>query len=56
MGWETERELNIRLEGKDSKQVNHFVYLCGNIFESGRVGMEVGRRLQARHGLNTWSE
>ena len=35
-------ELNIRLEGKNIKQVKNVVYLCGNISENGRV--EVRRR------------
>ena len=30
-------ELNIRLEGKDIKQVKTFGYLGGNICENGRV-------------------
>ena len=30
-------ELNIRLEGKDVKQVKNFMYLGGNISENGRV-------------------
>ena len=34
-------ELNIRLEGKDIKQVKNFVYLGGNISENGRVEVEV---------------
>ena len=38
MGWKTEREeLNIRLEGKDIKQVKNCVYLGGNIPENRRV-------------------
>ena len=37
-------ELNIRLEGKDIKQVNSCVYLGGNISENGRVDVEVRRR------------
>ena len=45
-------ELNIRLEGKDIKQVNNFVYLGGNISENGRVDVEVRRRIQA--GVNAW--
>ena len=45
-------ELNIRLEGKDIKQVNMCVYLGGNISESGRVDMAIGRRIQA--GANAW--
>ena len=40
-------ELNIRLEGKDIKRVNNFVYLGGNISENGRVEVEVRRRIQA---------
>ena len=45
-------ELDIRLEGKDIKQVIHFVYLGGNLSENGRVGVEVRRRIQA--GANAW--
>ena len=45
-------ELNIRLEGKDIKQVKNFVYLGGNISENGRVEVEVRRRIQA--GANAW--
>ena len=40
-------ELNIRLEEKDIKQVNNFVYLGGNLSENGRVDVEVRRRIQA---------
>ncbi len=40
-------ELNIRLEGKDIKQVKNFVYLGRNISENGRVDVEVRRRIQA---------
>ena len=45
-------ELNIRLEEKDVKQVNNFVYLDGNISENGRVDVVVRRRIQA--GANAW--
>ena len=45
-------ELNIRLEGKDIKQVKNVVYLGGNISENGRVEVEVRRRIQA--GANAW--
>ena len=45
-------ELNIRLEGKDVKQVKNFMYLGGNISEYGRVVVEVRRRIQA--GANAW--
>ena len=45
-------ELNIRLEGKDIKQVKNFLYLGGNISENGRVEVEVRRRIQA--GANAW--
>ena len=45
-------ELDIRLEGKDIKQIKHFRYLGGNIHENGRVDVEVRRRIQA--GANTW--
>ena len=39
-------ELNIRLEGKDVKQVKSSVCLGGNISENGRVDVEVRRRIQ----------
>ena len=45
-------ELNIRLEGKDIKQVKNVVYLGGNISENGRLEVEVRRRIQA--GANAW--
>ena len=45
-------ELHIRLEGKDIKQVNNFVYLGGNISENRRVDVEVRRRIQA--GVIAW--
>ena len=45
-------ELNIRLEGKDIRQVKNFVYLGGNISENGQVDVEVRRRIQA--GANAW--
>ena len=45
-------ELNIRLEGKDIKQVKNCVYLGGNISENGLVEVEVRRRIQA--GANAW--
>ena len=45
-------ELNIRLEEKEIKQVNNFVYLGGDISENGRVDVEVRRRIQA--GANGW--
>ena len=45
-------ELNIRLEGKDIKQVKNIVYLGGNISENGRVDEEVRRRIQA--AVNAW--
>ena len=44
--------LNIRLEGKDIRQVKNCVYLGGNISENGRVDVEVRRRIQA--GANAW--
>ena len=52
VGWETERGVNIRLKGKDIKQVKNCVYLGGNISENGRVDVEVRRRIQA--GANAW--
>ena len=45
-------ELNTRVEGKDVNQVNHFMYLGGDISENGRVEVEVRRRIQA--GANAW--
>ena len=45
-------ELNIRLEGKDIKQVKNCVYLGGNISENGRVEVDVRRRIQS--GANAW--
>ena len=46
-------ELNIRLEGKDIKQVNNCVYLGENTSENGRVDVEEVRcRIQA--GANAW--
>ena len=45
-------ELNIRLEGKDIKQLNNFVYLGGNISKNERVDVEVRRRIQT--GANAW--
>ena len=44
--------LNIRLEEKDIKQVNNYVYLGGNISENGRVDVDVRHRIQA--GANAW--
>ena len=46
------QELNIRLEGKDFKQVKNCVYLGGNISENGRVEVKVRRRIQT--GANAW--
>ena len=45
-------ELNIRLEGKDVKQVENCMYLGGNISENGRVEVDVRCRMQA--GANAW--
>ena len=45
-------ELNIRLEGKDIKQVKNVVYLDANISENGRVEVEVRCRIQA--GAIAW--
>ena len=39
--------LNIRSEGKYIKQVNKCVYLGRNIYENGRVGVEMRCRIQA---------
>ena len=52
MGKREREELNIRLEGKDIKQVKNFVYLGRNISENGRVDVEVRRRIQT--GANAW--
>ena len=45
-------ELNIRLEGKEIKQVDGFVYLGGMVTEDGHSAAEVPRRTQA--GTNAW--
>ena len=45
-------ELNIRLDGKDIKQVDGFVYLGGMVTEDGHSEAEVRRRIQA--GANAW--
>ena len=50
--WTKREELSITMEGKDIKQVKHFVYLGGTISENGRVDVEVRRRIQA--GANAW--
>ena len=45
-------ELNIRLEGKDIKEVKNVVYLGWNISENGRVDVEVdaGDKQEWMHG------
>ena len=45
-------ELNIRLGGKEIKQVDGFVYLGGMVTENGHSAAEVRRRTQA--GANAW--
>ncbi|KAI0227441.1 hypothetical protein LSAT2_022121 [Lamellibrachia satsuma] len=45
-------ELNIRLDGKEIKQVDGFVYLGGKVTEDGHSAAEVRRRTQA--GANAW--
>ena len=45
-------ELNIRLDGKEIKQVDGFVYLGGMVMEDGHSAAEVRRRTQA--GANAW--
>ena len=45
-------ELNIRLDGKEIKQVDDFVYLGGMGTEDGHSAAEVRRRTQA--GANAW--
>ena len=45
-------ELNIRLDGKEIKQVDGFVYLGGMVTEDGHSAAEVPRRTQA--GTNAW--
>ena len=45
-------ELNIRLDGKEIKQVDGFVYLGGMVTEDGHSEVEVRCRIQA--GANAW--
>ena len=45
-------ELNIRVDGKEIKQVDGFVYLGGMFTEDGHSAAEVRRRTQA--GANAW--
>ena len=45
-------ELNIRLDGKEIKQVDGFAYLGGMVTEDGHSEAEVRRRTQAR--VNAW--
>ena len=45
-------DLNIRLVGKEIKQVDGFVYLGGMVKEDGHSTAEVRRRTQA--GVNAW--
>ena len=51
VGNQTE-ELNIRLDGKEIKQVDGFVYLGGMVTEDGHSEAEVRRRTQAE--ANVW--
>ena len=46
------KELNIRLDGKEIKQVDGFVYLGGMVTEDGHSAAEVRRRTHA--GANAW--
>ena len=41
-------ELNIRLEGKYINQTKNCVYLGGNVFENGRVEVEVDAKVRHR--------
>ena len=51
--WTPEREeLNIRLDGKEIKQVDGFMYLGGMVTEDGHSAAGVRRRTQAR--TNAW--
>ena len=45
-------KLNIRLNGKEIKQVDGFVYLGGMVTEDVHSAAEVRRRIQA--GANAW--
>ena len=45
-------ELNIRLDGKEIKQVDAFVYIEGMVTEDGHSEIEVRRRIKA--GVNAW--
>ena len=45
-------EVNIRLDGKEIKEVDGFVYLGGMVTEDGLSEAEVRRRTQA--GVNAW--
>ena len=45
-------ELNIRLDGKEIKQVDGFEYLGGMVTKDGHSEAEVRRRTQA--GANAW--
>ena len=49
---DTREELNIRLDGKEIKQVDGFVYLGRMVMEDGHSAAEVRRRIQA--GANGW--
>ena len=45
-------ELNIRLDGKEIKQVDSFMYLGGMVTEDGHSAADVRRRTKA--GANAW--
>ena len=45
-------ELNIRLDGKEIKQVDGFVYLGGMVADDGHSEVEVRLRMQV--GVNAW--
>ena len=45
-------ELNIRLDGKEIKQVDSFMYLGGMVTEDGHSAADVRRRTKA--GANVW--
>ena len=51
-GGHQREELNIRLDGKEIKQVDGFVYLGGMVTEDGHSAAEVRRRTQA--GAYAW--
>ena len=59
MGWTPERErggLNVRVDGKEIKQVDGFVYLGGMVTEGGHSEVEVRHRIQAVGRESCWTE